>query len=253
MGKTGETEGCVAIHGDGVHEAAIDGVEVERAFDGLAGEGEYDIVANVLECGFGVCRGRGDGGAATEGGVFGTRVAQPRLELGIALQTDEGVGGHEAGGLHVGGPMVAGYDTAVPILKATVQHGVHAVGGQFDHGHGQSPAESGVGRRVGGGEDMRLLFTRDEGGFGQLNVWTTAEVGVLKPVGFVFKCGADIAEVGCDVGCGGGVELHVQAVGELAEEVVHFACGIGNGLFATLGVALAFGQPVGSHVALIAE
>ena len=49
MGKSGKADGGVAVDGLGTHQAAIDGVEVEGAVNGLAGEGEGHGVIYLAE------------------------------------------------------------------------------------------------------------------------------------------------------------------------------------------------------------
>ena len=49
MGEAGKADGGVAVDGLGAHQAAIDGVEVEGAVNGLAGEGERHGVIHLAE------------------------------------------------------------------------------------------------------------------------------------------------------------------------------------------------------------
>ena len=253
MGKGGKVDSGVASDGLGADETTIDRVEVEGAMDGMVGKGEHHGAVHLAEECIVAGSVGGNGGAATQTGVFGPSTVEKLLELGFALQSDDSVGGHYAGGLYIGSPMIARNDAAASILKATPQYGVHAVGCQFDHGHGKSPTESGVGGGIGGGESVGFLFFRDKCGLIQLHEGTTAEACVFKVAGLVFESCPDIFEVGGDVGSSGGVEMHVQASGELAEEMVHFAASVSFGLLATVGAAFAFGKPVGCHVSLVAE
>ena len=253
VGKGGKVDCGVASDGLGADETALDRIEVEGAMDGMVGKGEHHGAVHLAEECIVAGSVGGNGGAATQTGVFGTGAVEEGLETGVALQPDEGVGGHYTGGLHIGSPMIARDDAAAAVLKAATQDGVHAVRGELDHGHGKSPTKSGVGGGIGSGESVGFLFFRDKCGLIQLHVGTTAEACVFKVAGLVFESCPDIFEVGGDVGSSGGVELHVQAVGELAEEMVHFAASVGFGLLATVGVAFAFGKPVGCHVALVAE
>ena len=253
MGKFGKVDGGVAVDGLRTYQAAVDRVEVEGAMDGVIGESERHGVVHLAEEYIVAGSIGGNGGAATQTGVFGPSTVEKLLELGFALQSDDSVGGHYPGGLYIGSPMIARNDATASVLKATPQYGIHAVGCQFDHGHGKSPTESGVGGGIGGGESVGFLFFRDKCGLIQLHVGTTAEACVFKVAGLVFESSPDIFNVSGDVGSSGGVELHVQAVGELAEEMVHFAASVGFGLLATVGAAFAFGKPVGCHVALVAE
>ena len=49
MGEAGKIDRGVAVDGLGAHQAAIDGVEVEGAVNGLAGEGEGHGVIYLAE------------------------------------------------------------------------------------------------------------------------------------------------------------------------------------------------------------
>ena len=144
MGKSGKADGGVAVDGLGAYQAAIDGVEVEGAVNGLACEGErHGVIYLAEERIVAGCAG-GNGCVATQQGIFGAGAVEQGLEEGVALQSDECVGGHKTCGLHIGCPVVARNDSTAAILKATLQNGIHAVGGQFDHGQSKTPSKGGV-------------------------------------------------------------------------------------------------------------
>lgn len=145
MGKFGKVDGGVAVDGLRTYQTAVDRIEVEGSVDGMVGKGERHGAVHLAEEYIVAGSAGGNGGAATQTGVFGPSTVEKLLELGFALQSDDSVGGHYPGGLYIGSPMIACNDAAASILKATSQYGVHAVGCQFDHRHRQSPSESGMG------------------------------------------------------------------------------------------------------------
>ena len=149
MGKRGKVDSGVAVDGLGTHQAAVDGVEVEGAMNGVVGEGErYGIIYLAEEYIVVGCVG-GNGSVAAQCGVFGPGAVEKGLETGVALQPDEGVGGHKTGGLHIGSPMVARNDTTATIFKSTLQHSIHAVGSQLHHSQRKTPSKGGMRRRIG--------------------------------------------------------------------------------------------------------
>ena len=145
MGKGGKVDCGVASDGLGADETTIDRVEVEGAMDGMVGESERHSVVHLVEENFIVSSVGGNGSMAAQKGIFGSCTVEESLETGFALKPDKGVGGHKAGGLHIGSPMVARNDAAATILETTSQYGVHAVGSQFDHCQSHSPSKSGMG------------------------------------------------------------------------------------------------------------
>ena len=94
MGKFGKVDRGVAVDGLGTHQTTIDGVEVEGAMDGMVGERERHNVVHLAEECIIVGSVGGNGGAATQTGVFGPSTVEKLLELGFALQSDDSVGGH---------------------------------------------------------------------------------------------------------------------------------------------------------------
>ena len=94
MGKFGEVDGGVAVDGLRTYQATIDRVEVEGAVDGMVGKGERHGVVHLAEEYIVAGSVGGNGGAATQTGVFGPSTVEKLLELGLALQSDKSVGGH---------------------------------------------------------------------------------------------------------------------------------------------------------------
>ena len=142
MGKCGKIERCVAADGLRAYQAAVYRIEVECAMNGMVGESERHGVVHLAEQYLVAGRVGGNGIVATQTGVFGSCTVEEYLETGVALQSYYRVGGHHTGGLHIRCPMVARNDSTAAILKATLQHCVHAVGSQFHHCQRKSPSNS---------------------------------------------------------------------------------------------------------------